>query len=605
MNNSIFYSWQSDLPSNTNRNFIEGCIKEAIKMMKKTYNFSLEIRIDKDTKDETGTPDIVNTIFNKIEKSKIFVADISIVNSNSEGRKTPNPNVLLELGYASKVVGWERIICIFNKDFGDFEDLPFDLRFRRPLVYSLNDKNKSEVRKDVAKIICDTIIKLDLNGMLYDEINDYTKVKVDKIILTIISSLSKMIFGYEYIDSTENTSKLLNLSKDEIKIIFQTKKFLNFQVSKEYEKLRSELSEIYENYASSNYAQRDISMQIISIIKWIERFDKINSPRFAEDMFIQTNDVEKEYYVIYGPDINPKNEERYILLKRIDKQSGKVIDFGDIRGNRDSMLNYVTMNNKYINFYIEEIDDFIGIINKWLGSTNGEFIIDLNKDFEIKGISQKNTYEKDKIIKIPTVSESNILFLIHNLDLGFGFDYFTILNLNIITYLIKYGFIMKNQGMVKLQLKNEIVGEIECSDEGLINEYKKDDTLFDITVKDRLEYDNAKNGCVNIDKIYINKEFIKLYKILSEALDDNISEKTKNIILKILDNLNTNLKVYMKNCVNEFIIDFFRNNNENFEVGMGKYYVKFKEFHNDPQYEYDKLKSEIRKQLLNENIIKY
>jgi hypothetical protein len=63
-------------------------------------------------------------------------------------------------------------------------------------------------------------------------------------------------------------------------------------------------------------------MQIISIIKWIGRFDKINSPRFAEDMFIPTNNVEKEYNVLYGPDINPKNDEEYILLKRIDDQSG-------------------------------------------------------------------------------------------------------------------------------------------------------------------------------------------------------------------------------------------------------------------------------------------
>ena len=156
---------------------------------------------------------------------------------------------------------------------------------------------------------------------------------------------------------------------------------------------------------------------------------------------------------------------------------------------------------------------------------------------------------------------------------------------------------MNNQGVIKLKLKNEIVGEIECSEEGLINEYKKDDTFFDITVNDRLAYDNAKNGYVNIDKIYINKEFIKLYKILSEALNENISERIKNIILKILNDLNTNLKDYMKNCVNEFIIDSFKNNNE--KLDMGKYYVKFKEIHNDPQYEYDKLKSKIRKQLQN------
>lgn len=189
-------------------------------MPKKTYNFSLEIRIDRDTKNKTGTPDIVNTIFNKIERAKTFVVDISIVNSNSEGRKMPNLNVLLELRYAAKVVGLESIICVFNKDFGEFENLPLDLRFRRTLVYNLKDKNKSEVRESVVKVICDTIIKLAENGMMSDEINDYTKVKVDKLILTITNSLSKMLFGYETIDTKKNTSKFLNLSENKIKIIF-------------------------------------------------------------------------------------------------------------------------------------------------------------------------------------------------------------------------------------------------------------------------------------------------------------------------------------------------------------------------------------------------
>ena len=32
---SIFYSWQSDLPSKTNRNFIEDAIKKALKSINK------------------------------------------------------------------------------------------------------------------------------------------------------------------------------------------------------------------------------------------------------------------------------------------------------------------------------------------------------------------------------------------------------------------------------------------------------------------------------------------------------------------------------------------------------------------------------------------
>ena len=52
---------------------------------------------DRDTKGNNGSPDITATIFDKIDKCVLFVCDVSIVNSNADGRKMPNPNVLVEL----------------------------------------------------------------------------------------------------------------------------------------------------------------------------------------------------------------------------------------------------------------------------------------------------------------------------------------------------------------------------------------------------------------------------------------------------------------------------------------------------------------------------
>lgn len=65
MNNNIFYSWQSDLPNNENRGFIESCIVASIKELSKTNEFQLDLNLDRDTKNELGTPDIVNTIFQR------------------------------------------------------------------------------------------------------------------------------------------------------------------------------------------------------------------------------------------------------------------------------------------------------------------------------------------------------------------------------------------------------------------------------------------------------------------------------------------------------------------------------------------------------------
>ena len=78
-----------------------------------------EMTADKDTQGRTGSPDIVQSIFSKIDACDLFIADVSIVNKyasldGAEGKPvkySPNPNVLIELGYAVKVLGWDRVIC--------------------------------------------------------------------------------------------------------------------------------------------------------------------------------------------------------------------------------------------------------------------------------------------------------------------------------------------------------------------------------------------------------------------------------------------------------------------------------------------------------------
>lgn len=141
---TIFYSWQSDLLGKYNRNFISDCLQKAIKNLNRSEDFILELNLDRDTKGEPGTPDIVSTIFKKIAASSLFVCDISIINQESQLRKTPNPNVLLELGFAASVLGWENVICIYNTGFGKVEDLPFDLKFRRPILYQYDDANQKD-----------------------------------------------------------------------------------------------------------------------------------------------------------------------------------------------------------------------------------------------------------------------------------------------------------------------------------------------------------------------------------------------------------------------------------------------------------------------------
>ncbi|MCE9556623.1 MAG: hypothetical protein K8T91_25010 [Planctomycetes bacterium] len=154
MADTIFYAWQSDLPGSTNRSFIEDCLERAVKDLKADGSLKVDPCVDRDTTGQPGSPDIAETIFEKIDACAAFVGDVSIVNAGAIDRLTPNPNVLIELGRATKSVGFDRIICIFNTITGKVEDLPFDIRKRRVLTYSLQaGEEKAEVRPKLVKAL--------------------------------------------------------------------------------------------------------------------------------------------------------------------------------------------------------------------------------------------------------------------------------------------------------------------------------------------------------------------------------------------------------------------------------------------------------------------
>lgn len=151
----IFYSWQSDTPSN--RGLIQKCIREALKT---ATQFELETA----TRDTSGSPDIASTILEKIDGSNMIIADVTIVNPTSRKvRLMPNPNVMYELGYAFKSLGEENIILIADTAKTNTANLPFDIRNRRMILL---DFNKEGVGKEITAAIL-----LALNGHKPKETN--------------------------------------------------------------------------------------------------------------------------------------------------------------------------------------------------------------------------------------------------------------------------------------------------------------------------------------------------------------------------------------------------------------------------------------------------
>ncbi len=113
----IFWSWQSDTPPANGRDLVKAALAEAIEQLAEELDLSEAHRpeLDHDTKDVPGLAPIADTIFEKIDGAALFVADVTLTGATSDGKKkTPNPNVLIELGYALKSLGPERIILVAN-----------------------------------------------------------------------------------------------------------------------------------------------------------------------------------------------------------------------------------------------------------------------------------------------------------------------------------------------------------------------------------------------------------------------------------------------------------------------------------------------------------
>ncbi len=142
----VFYSWQSDLEEEKNRYFLEAALEQALKELKQKYG--MQGYLDQDTRGLPGSPTISDEILKRIGRADIFVADVSLV-AKSEKRRFPNPNVLLELGYAVSTVGWERIVLLFNEAHGELRDLPFDIGHKRHVTFTYGPGDNSEPRLDL------------------------------------------------------------------------------------------------------------------------------------------------------------------------------------------------------------------------------------------------------------------------------------------------------------------------------------------------------------------------------------------------------------------------------------------------------------------------
>lgn len=383
MARTIFYSWQNDLDSKTHRSFIENCLKKALADLEK--DAAIYVSYDRDTKGINGSPDITATIFDKIDKCVLFVCDVSIINSNAEGRKMPNPNVLVELGYAASKLGWDRIICLFDGNTGDIEDLPFDLRQKRVTpFYPDREKELSRVSKILGANIADLYVK----GQLFNPLNDYIKGKIDRSILDIVKPMANLVYGtLSMSEGLEHVSPLLKSSPEEIEKNITDIHFPAFVALNDFGIENANLQEILKDLFSSSYFPKEWSYTVLELIDWIREynwfiskrnenfpFEKINSSQYdnlaaISAKAVNSNNSNNSFFILET--IN-KDGKRYV-----DTDGGKVINTTHYAtDNAPSLRHCLSIKSDSIKPLTDKIYKLIIICQNWLDVTDSEFVLD-------------------------------------------------------------------------------------------------------------------------------------------------------------------------------------------------------------------------------------
>jgi hypothetical protein len=153
MNVHVFFSWQSDSPADRGRQLLERALDRATAAVAADTSVPYRPSLDQDTRGVPGAPAMVAALLRQIDACSIFVADVTLSFALVErDRRAPNPNVLLELGYALQRLGPERVILVLDTANGGPERLPFDLRGNRAITYSSQDDPETSETALIAQL---------------------------------------------------------------------------------------------------------------------------------------------------------------------------------------------------------------------------------------------------------------------------------------------------------------------------------------------------------------------------------------------------------------------------------------------------------------------
>lgn len=154
-----------------------------------------------------------------------------------------------------------------------------------------------------------------------------------------------------------------------------------------------------------------------------------------------------------------------------------------------------------------------------------------------------------------------------------GIDYVKLVQANVLFHLRDYGFMFRNQSELFDLLNKDIGGWLPCGetrvleDVEIINSFgsEKPDlkNQNDMTETGKKKYEDAKKGVIAINKIYLttaHQEYMEKLHLLSA--NPFMPTVIQMVLSQLISDVNKNLKVALKNVLENFVREFFQKSSE-------------------------------------------
>jgi hypothetical protein len=216
---------------------------------------------------------------------------------------------------------------------------------------------------------------------------------------------------------------------------------------------------------------------------------------------------------------------------------------------------------------------------------------------------------RTEVIKKQSELLSGLLQILKEYNHSFeaGLDYLNLVQMNVLLALKDYGFVFKENKELSNKINNNLAGWIPCGNSNTLKDIEIVGTFTEKTGTAKAndygvqKFNNLKNRKIDIDKIYLTKEYTEFTKIISEFRENPFMPTSIQETLTELNNdIKSNLSIFLKSELEIFMLDFSK-----------EYFEKHHAPHFDPVGVYnsfnharvhhratlDKLRKEIRKYL--------